>query len=459
MNTKPFDNSFRWFGGGFERYAKRQSRQQQLNYLSQSILLEEAQNPTLIRWTTATIAASLLLLITWAALANVNEIARSFGEIVPKGFTQLVQHLEGGIVKNIYVSERSLVEKDQVLLRLDGAGAEEDLAEMLTKQRALELQNERLHAFVENRQPNFNAYADNPAMVAKQRDIYVSMIKARDSEQEVLQKQLDQKVDSMNMLNSRAASVNRNSALLKEENDMYRKMQEQGLMSKTQLMESSRNLNNSQGEYQSLRSEISQADKAIAEYRQRLLSLDAKYRDQAYQQIEMVETQIDQNKQAIAKLRDKVTRLEVRAPVAGLVKGLHVNTVGGVIQPGQTLLEIVPLDSDLVAEVRIMPQDIGHVVKDQPVRIKVSSYDYARYGMLEGKLDLVSATTFSDDQGQKYYRGRVSLNKTYFGKDPSKNRILPGMMIEGDIITGEKTILSYLLKPIQTTIKNAFIER
>ncbi len=440
-------------------YFKYRNRQKQLKFLSQSILLEEAQNPVIIRWTATTIAACLLMLTVWAAFAKVGEVARTYGEIVPKGFSQLVQHLEGGIVREILVSERNLVKKNQVLLRLDGNGAEQDLAESIAKQRAFELQNERLHAFVEGRNPNFAPFADTPAMVAKQQDIYLSMIKARASEQEVLQKQLEQKRDSYNMLHSQAAASGANNDIMREENQMYKKMLAEGLLSKAQMMEQNRNMNRSQGEWQSLKSELQQAQKGISEYQERLSSLDAKYRDQAYQQIDAVESQMAQNEQLIKKLQDKVARLEVRAPVDGLVKGLHINTIGGVVQPGQTLLEIVPLDNDLVAEVKIQPQDIGHVIKDQPVKIKVSSFDYARYGMLDGKLDLVSATTFTDDQGQKFYRGRVLLSKNHMGSVPGHNVILPGMTVEADIITGEKTILGYLLKPIQATIKNAFTER
>ena len=152
-------------------------------------------------------------------------------------------------------------------------------------------------------------------------------------------------------------------------------------------------------------------------------------------------------------------RLEVKSPVYGLVKGLQVNTIGSIIEPGKTLMEIVPADKNLVIEAKISPKDIGHVQVGDMARIKVSSYDFARYGAVMGKLEFLSATTFLDANQQPYYRGRIALKQNFVGKNPEENKILPGMTVEANIITGKKTILSYLLKPIHLSLRQALTER
>jgi HlyD family secretion protein/adhesin transport system membrane fusion protein len=166
-----------------------------------------------------------------------------------------------------------------------------------------------------------------------------------------------------------------------------------------------------------------------------------------------------QNHEVLEKMNNRVGRLDVQSPVNGLVKGLTVNTVGGVIQPGQALMEIVPLDSQLVVEVRIPPQHIGHLKVGMPVQVKVSTFDFSRYGAITGKLEFLSPTTFMGERGERFYRGRVRLDKNYVGTNEAQNIILPGMTVMTDIITGDKTIMAYLLKPIHNSIKTAFTER
>jgi HlyD family secretion protein/adhesin transport system membrane fusion protein len=141
------------------------------------------------------------------------------------------------------------------------------------------------------------------------------------------------------------------------------------------------------------------------------------------------------------------------------VKGLSVNTIGGVVQPGQALMEIVPLDKDLVVEVRIPPRYIGPMHVGQRVQLKVSSYDFSRYGSIGGTLDYISPTTFMGENGERFYRGRVRLDQNYVGHSPRQNIIMPGMTVMADIITGNKTILEYLLKPIHRALLSSFSER
>jgi membrane fusion protein, adhesin transport system len=197
---------------------------------------------------------------------------------------------------------------------------------------------------------------------------------------------------------------------------------------------------------------------AIREYQDRLSSLDAGFTDDASQKLDGILAAQAQNRELAAKIRERVDRLGVRAPVHGTVKGLTVNTTGNVVQPGQTLMEILPADAPLVVSLKIPPQYIGHIRPGQSVQVKFSSFDFSRYGALPGTLEFISAASFSGERGERYFQGRVQLARNYVGED-SRNIIIPGMTVMADIITGDKTVLQYLLKPIRNTISTAFIER
>ena len=239
---------------------------------------------------------------------------------------------------------------------------------------------------------------------------------------------------------------------------MKEQLSKNGTVSRKDLIDSQRDVNRLEGEVRSITAQISEAEKAISEFEYRLQTLSAKTKDDALKELEEVETQISQNKETLLKLKERVDRQSVRAPVRGLVKDLRVNSIGGVIGAGQPIMEIVPLDSSLIVEVRIKPREIGNLKVGQPARVKVSAYDFSRYGVVEGELTFISAATFVDND-ETFYKGRIKLSQNYVGKDPKRNLILPGMVVEADVITGQKTILSYLLKPIHLSLDTAFRER
>jgi len=434
-------------------------KEQQLRFLAQSIRLKEAASPRLVRATMTVVSLSVLGFIAWAAFANIHEIARTPGEVVPTGFQQVVQHLEGGMVKEILVQEGDTVEKDQIVLRLDGAGVERDLIRAKEQGLTLALQEERLRAFIENRQPNF------PPEIAERRDVlkdqesfFAGMAAAREKERAIISQQIQQKKQSIGALSADLQTARQNFSII---SDIYKKRQEmysQGVMSQVKLLETEQNYNLLQGQIRSINSQIAMAKSAIAEYENRLSSLDADTLDQANQQLDSILASRAQNNELIEKLRSRVDRLEVRAPVRGIVKGLNVNTIGSVVQPGQVVMEIIPTDQPLIVSIKIPPRYIGHLRTGQDVQVKCSSFDFSRYGSVKGTLDFISAATFAAENGERYFQGRVKLSRNYVGEDPH-NTVMPGMTVMADIITGEKTVLDYLLKPIRNTLSTAFTER
>lgn len=432
-----------------------------LRYLAQTPLLEEMYVPRVIRTALMTFSAAILIFIGWAAFTQVNEAAKARGEVVPSGYVQIVQHLEGGIIREILVKEGEFVSKGQLLIRLDGAGTDQDLSELEARLRGLRLQAERLRAFVDNRAPAFDGMTNSNSAeaMAEQQRIFESMMDSRRKEADVLKNQLVQKKQEHEALQQRLATTESSIKLVREARDIQKDLTSKGLASRFRYLEKEEALNSLMGEKQQIVSGIASAAEQITEYENRLASLSARHQDESWQQLDAVESEIAQTQESVVKYKEKVERLEVRAPVDGLVKGLEVNTIGGVIAAGQKLLEIVPYNQQLVVEVRILPGDVGHMSIGQPVQVKVHSFDFSRYGAIKGSLEFISATTFLDENSKSYYRGRVRLQRNYVGNNPEQNIIMPGMTVDADIITGSKSILAYLLKPIHVAATTSFTER
>lgn len=434
-------------------------REKQTRYLSQAIQLEEAVNPHIIRATMAMVCLALVAFLGWAGLTNINEVARTPGEVVPQGYQQTVQHLEGGMVQAINVREGEVVEKGDILITMSEAAIKEDMERARSRDLSLTMQIERLRAFVAGREPDFSDMPHDALQTAQdQTAFFESMREARAKEAEIIADQINQKKQAINAFYSDISTARKNLALANDMHARRLELNKKGYTSDMQILEDKRRINDLQGEIKRLNSQIMVAQSEIAEFEGRLASLSASHTDNANERLDALLAEKAQNAEIIDKLEERISRLHIKAPAKGLVKGLNVNTIGAVIQPGQTLMEIVPMDETLEVQVKISPKDIGHIKIGQPVQVKFSSYDFSRYGSVQGNLGQISATTFSDAQGGRYYQGRVTLDQPYVGKDPS-NMIIPGMTVMADVITGEKTILQYLLKPIHVSLKTAFSER
>lgn len=434
--------------------------QTQLRYLAQSTRLEEITNLRLIRVTLLTVSFSILVFIGWSAQATISEMSRAPGEVVPEGSQRTVQHLEGGSVSEILVRNGQIVDEGQSLIVLSGSGIDEDLERARSKQLSLRIKAERLKAFIDEREPDFSAFEDASERYADQQyQSFRSMLQARRNEKKIISAQITQKNETVALLRARKETVGHELKLVSDLHKRHARLFKQGYLTRSKLIETERQLNGLLGESTELENQIRQAKVTLYEFENRLSSLDSNHRDDAHRQLDDVEAELRQNREIVTKLERRARRLTLPSPIRGVVKGLTVNTVGAVVAPGQLIMEIVPLDEKLVVEVRISPQHVGHLRQGQPVEVRVSSYDFGRYGSVAGELETISATTFVGERGERFYRGQVRLERNYVGNDPTANTILPGMTVMADIITGEKTILDYLLKPIQQSIKTAFTER
>lgn len=439
--------------------APRAMRQPALRHVGRSGVLDEPYMPQLMRYTIIVLAVSLFCFVSWASATTVDEVTRAEGDVVPTGYVQVVQHLEGGIVTDILVEEGELVEKGDVLIRLNGVGAAEDLAKSRAQLRGLKAEQERLQAFLDGREPDFSDSEGAPEDIASQQRYFDTMMDARAQEAEVIRSQISQKRAMLKSLESRRRTLSGNLKLAEEGLAAMKTLLDKGLANRFRYLSQQEDTNLIRGQLTEVNSEITAAHNGIEEYQGRLESLSANYRDQASKQLHTVNNDIAQLEEVTAKLRGRVERLEVRAPTRGLVKGLEVHTVGGVLGAGENILEIVPMDEQMIVEAKVSTSDVGHVRVGQPVQVKVHSYDFVRYGMVQGTLESISPMTFIDKFNKTYYRARIILQQPYVGDNPEANYILPGMTVEADIMTGSKTVLDYLLKPIHVAASTALRER
>jgi len=292
-----------------------------------------------------------------------------------------------------------------------------------------------------------------------QKKILEGMLQAKETEKRVVNEQIVQKNEQIVLLQREKKTIEENLRIAQAAFATQKELYDERLLSETEYLNALKEKNNRAGELASVDIQIRQAMQAVKEFEWRLTSLDTASFDKALQEMGEIESEIAENTSLLSRLAQQEKRLELKAPVRGIVKGLEIHTVGGVVAPGQKLMEIVPMDNELIAEVKISPTDIGHIQLEDGVDVKVTSFDFSRYGSVKGVIAGLSATTFTNEQGIPYYKGVVRLKQNFVGAVPGTNKIMPGMIVNADIITGEKSLLAYLFKPIHISIESAFGER
>ncbi|MAU41347.1 MAG: hypothetical protein CMF31_06970 [Kordiimonas sp.] len=439
---------------------KRKPTSYYARFLSRAILLEEVGPPRMITATIAVISFFILSFFVWSAVTPLQETSMAKGQILPQASVQPVQHLEGGIIANVMVKEGDIVRAGDPLMKLAPVAAMADLDQMLTREASLSLQAERLRAFALERDANFAPYAANyPQIVRDQSDVLDYQNKSRMAQKDVLIAQINERDKEYAVLVQQEETQRESLRILTKETDIHSQLRKKGLGSELKLLAAKRALNQAQGELQATLSRQASIKASIKEAESRVLELDATLRNEALAEMGRVSTELAELRKELSRHQDRVARLTVTAPSNGVVKGLQFPRPGGVVAPGDLLMELVPEDRNLIAEVKISPRDIGHVKKGTPVLVKVDTYNYARFGGIAGTLDHVSASSFMDEKGETYFKGVVQLPQTYVGQDPRSNAVTSGMTVVADIRSGEKTLLQYLIKPIHNALSSSFTER
>lgn len=421
--------------------------------------LIKEQDLTGSRWLIWLALLAVMALLVWAYFAWIDEVVRGEGKVVPSQQVQIVQNLDGGVVEDILVRTGEVVEENQVLLRIDPTRYSASLGESEAEIFALKAKAARLEALATGEslsmpeEVTFSA----PDLAEMERRVWEARTKELQSNIAIAQEQLRQRQEELRETQANRDQAASSCALTSQELRMTRPLLQSGAVSEVDLLRLQRDVARYCGEQRAAVAQIDRIQAAIQEAEKRLDETEISFRNQARTELSDVRAKLASLSQSHLALADKVRLSEVRSPVRGTVKSLHVHTRGGVVQPGKDLVEIVPADDTLLLEVRILPKDIGFLHPGQKASVKFTAYDFTVYGGLTGEVEQISADTIVDEKGQAFYIAKVRTDQVYVGDD--NKPIIPGMMAEVHILTGKRTVLQYLLKPVLRARENAFTER
>lgn len=413
----------------------------------------------LILWLTLAFFASVL---AWAQWAELDEVTRADGRVIPSSQVQVIQNLEGGIVSEILVEEGDRVVRDQVLLRIDDTRFSSSLREGRLRIAALTARIDRLTAEVEERPFTLPETGLDP----QERRLYegeLALYRSRQGElangMDILGQQLVQKRQELRELEAERDKLRSGLALARKELEITKPLVTQGAMSEMDLIRRERDVNDLGGQLTVVTLAIPRVRAAIQEAEGRIQERRLRFTTEALGQLNDARAELEGLEESDVTAADRVRRTAVRAPVSGTVKQMMVATVGGVVQPGMDLVEIVPSEDTLLVEARVRPADIAFLYPNQAAVVKLTAYDFAIYGGLEATLEHISADSIVDEQGDRFFKVRVRTTRTHLGPPDTPLPIMPGMTANVDILTGKKTILDYLMKPIRRAQERALRER
>jgi membrane fusion protein, adhesin transport system len=440
--------------------SKKASRQAELSKkLALPLTLEEAGPPRFYQHLLIVGGAFLALAILWGSITEIRELARANGEVTPAGRVQLVQHLEGGIVAEVLVSEGEIVDQGQPIARLQPIAAEGDLGQLTARQVALKLTIERLSANIDARPMDPALEALDPNLYANELSLLESSLTAADRQREGFLSRIEQRQSDIESLAEQRESLKEQVELILEQVNLRKGLMDKGLVSRISYLETKRTYEQTRVQLISTAGNLAAARETLREEEFGLEELDATLINDALSERSTTTAELDETRSAIRKLTDRVERLTVFAPVRGIVQDLPAKTIGEVIEPGGLIAQVVPMDDELVAEVRVLPTDIGHIQIGYPAKVKITTYDAARFGDIDGEVRRISASTFRDEQDEPYYKVIIGLSKAHVGLGATDHAILPGMVVNAEIITGSKSLVRYLLKPVFRSLDIAFSER
>ena len=422
-------------------------------------ILEDS--PWAARFTVWVVCALLLVALLWAKFAVLDEVTTGEGKAIPSSKVQTIQNLEGGIVAEIFIREGQVVNKGDTLLRLDDTRFLSNQGETEADRLALIARVERLSAEAEGRPvllPD-EIVKHAPQLVEDELALYRSRQQRVSSDLKTLDEQLRQKTQELAEFSSKAAQYRSSLGLIQQELNMSQPLVDSGAISAVEILRLRRSAVEMRGSLEATNLAIPRAEAAMQEIESKLNESNLIFRTEALKELNEVRTELTKITSTSVAIEDRVSRTTISSPVYGVIDLLKVNTIGGVVQPGDPMVEVVPLEDNLLIEARIRPQDVAFLHPGQKAMVKFTAYDYTIYGGLKAKLEVISADTITDEEGNSFYLIQVRTDKSHLGSDEHPLLIIPGMVATVDIVTGEKSVLDYLLKPVLKARSEAMRER
>ena len=401
------------------------------------------------------LGVSAVLAVVWAALTDIDKVTRGAGRIVPQLHKQEIQHLEGGIIAEILIKEGAVVAAGQPLMRIENTFFKAELAQAAIEIAAKRLRLIRLEAETAGaKEVTFppELARSMPQAVENETTLFRRRRANLDEQISILTQQARQKEIELSELRSRQPSVLRERQISEERLASFKKLSSVGAASNNDALEAERLLQQSITRLSDLAHDIPRAEASLSEINQRKLETASRFQADAEKERNQTATDVEKLSQAISAMQDRIRRSDVVAPLAGVVNKLNVNTVGGVVKPGEALAEIVPTDSSIGVEMKLSPADRADVWPGEKAIVKVSAYEFSTYGGLPARVVDISPDALQDERGAPYFRVRLEADGTSFGSD---HPVLPGMLADVDVIGERQSVLSSIIKPLRRLKDNA----
>lgn len=432
-----------------------------MSSLSEAIL---AKSPSASKFVLWLVLLAVFWSIFWASRAEIDERTRAQGQIVPSNRVQVVQNLEGGIVSEILVKEGDNVKKGAVLIKIENKGFSSSYGESKLKLNELSAKYLRLDAEANGKEfkvdkKEYKNDAEMLQAVAFEKSLYESNKAQFNQSLQILNEQLNQRRSELRELSGRISQLKSSYELMSNELDIMRPLVQKGLVSQVEFLQSQRQATQLRGELNTARLSVPRIRSTINETNRKIKETKLAFESKAKTELNQVAAEIARISETQTSLEDRVKRTDVRSPVHGTVSRLMINTISGVIKPGEDIAEIVPIDDALIAEVKVNPKDVAFLRIGLEAMVKFTAYDFSIYGGLKGKVVNIGADTITNEKGHSYYLVRIAMIENHLGSDKHPLPIRTGMVVSADILTGKKTVLDYLLKPILKAKQNALSER
>ena len=401
---------------------------------------------------------TLVILLTWSGFTKIDEVTRGEGRVIPSKQVQVIQSLDGGIVSELLVHEGQTVKVGEPLVRIDQTRAASSLKENRSQYLSLLAKQSRLQALATGAafSPPPEVEKEAPVVYLQERALYTASNEELASQLAIAAEQVTQRERELAETQARLEQAEKGYDLSSRELAVTKPLEASGAVSEVDLLRLERDVSRFRGERDQARAQIGRVQAAISEAKRKINETEQGFRSKVRTDLSETTAKLNALTAASVALSDKVKQSTLTSPVNGTVSRLFFNTVGGVIQPGKEVLELVPTDDALVLETKIQPRDIAFVSLNQPASVKLTAYDYTIYGTLEAKVLSISADSIVDEKGNAFYLIKVRTLKPSLGKGLP---IIPGMVAQVDIITGKKSVLAYLLKPVLKAKAYAFTER
>jgi adhesin transport system membrane fusion protein len=416
------------------------------------------QTPVKAKLLLYAIACVLIALILWASFAKVDEVTRGEGRVIPSKQVQVIQSLDGGIVSEILVHEGQTATVGSPLIRIDETRAVSSLRENQVQYLAFLAKQSRLKSLAEDKPfaPPPEVRSEAPEIYDQEYALYLSSQEELASAIEIARNQMVQREKELLEVQYKKEIAEKNYESANKELAANKPLLASGAVSEIDILKLEREATRARGDIDQSRAQIGRIQSAIGEARRKISEVEQNFKSKVRTELNDVTARLSSLSEVSVSLQDKVNQTTLKSPVNGKVSRLFFNTVGGVIQPGKEVLEVVPTDDALILETKIQIKDIAFIRVLQPAVVKLTAYDYTIYGALDAVVENIAADSIVDEKGNAYYLVRVRTLKSSLGKDLP---IIPGMVAQVDIMTGKKTILSYLLKPVLKAKSYAFSER